>query len=89
VKNEEQERATQVWWGANTPHFDDDGVAHEAIEMKTVEEIFSAGDAKNVALEAGRKFGEKERLRSIKRTRPRQGKNGGRRKRNETRQRVP
>jgi hypothetical protein len=40
--------------------FDDDGVAHEAIEMKAVEEIFGAGDAKRVALEAGRKFGEKE-----------------------------
>jgi len=42
--------------------FDDDGVAHEAIEMKAVEEIFGAGDAKSVALEAGRTFGEKERL---------------------------
>jgi len=42
--------------------FDDDGVAHEAIEMKAVEEIFGAGDVKSVALEAGRTFGEKERL---------------------------
>ena len=40
--------------------FDDDGVAREAIEMKAVEEIFGAGDAKRVALEAGRTFGEKE-----------------------------
>jgi hypothetical protein len=28
--------------------------------MKAVEEIFGAGDAKRVALEAGRTFGEKE-----------------------------
>ena len=39
--------------------FDNDGVAHEAIEMKAVEEIFGAGDAKSVALEAGRTLGEK------------------------------
>ena len=30
--------------------------------MKAVEEIFGAGDAKRVALEAGRTFGENERL---------------------------
>ncbi|KAI0000434.1 P-loop containing nucleoside triphosphate hydrolase protein [Russula vinacea] len=42
--------------------FDDDGVAHQALEMKAVEEIFGAGDAKRVALEAGRSFGEKERM---------------------------
>lgn len=42
--------------------FDDDGVAHQAIEMKAVEEIFGAGDAKSVALEAGRTFGKEERL---------------------------
>jgi ATP-dependent RNA helicase DDX10/DBP4 len=42
--------------------FDDDGVAHQALEMKAVEEIFGAGDAKSVALEAGRSFGEEERM---------------------------
>ena len=42
--------------------FDDDGVAHEALEMKAVEEIFGAGDAKGVALEAGRSFEETERM---------------------------
>lgn len=54
----------QLKFGETPTHliFDDDGVAHEAIEMKAVEEIFGAGDAKNVALEAGRTFGEKERL---------------------------
>jgi len=42
--------------------FDDDGVPHQAIEMKAVEEIFGAGDAKSVALEAGRlKMSEVER----------------------------
>jgi hypothetical protein len=46
--------------------FDDDGVAHEVNEMKAVEEIFGAGDAKSVALEAGRTLGEKERLKMSK-----------------------
>jgi ATP-dependent RNA helicase DDX10/DBP4 len=41
--------------------FDDDGVAHQVLEMKAVEEVFG-GDAKSVALEAGRSFGEKERM---------------------------
>ncbi|KAI0271842.1 hypothetical protein BGY98DRAFT_1005542, partial [Russula aff. rugulosa BPL654] len=54
----------QLKFGEAPTHliFDDDGVAHEAIEMKAVEEIFGAGDAKRVALEAGRTSGEKERL---------------------------
>lgn len=42
--------------------FDDDGVAHQILEMKGVEDIFGAGDAKKVALEAGRSFGENERM---------------------------
>jgi ATP-dependent RNA helicase DDX10/DBP4 len=42
--------------------FDDDGVAHQVLEMKAVEDIFGAGDAKGAALEAGRSFGEKERV---------------------------
>jgi ATP-dependent RNA helicase DDX10/DBP4 len=77
----------QLKFGEAPTHliFDDDGVAHEAIEMKAVEEIFGAGDAKRVALEAGRTFGEKG---SIKRTRPRQGRNERRRKRNEKWQRA-
>ncbi|KAH9045118.1 DEAD-domain-containing protein [Lactarius hengduanensis] len=41
--------------------FDDDGVAHQVLEMKGVEEVFGKGDAKNAALEAGRAFGETER----------------------------
>jgi ATP-dependent RNA helicase DDX10/DBP4 len=41
--------------------FDDDGVAHQVLEMKEVEEVFGKGDPKNAALEAGRAFGEKER----------------------------
>ena len=54
----------QLKFGGAPTHliFDDDGVAHQTIEMKAVEEIFGAGDAKGVALEAGRSFGEKERL---------------------------
>ncbi len=54
----------QLKYGGAPTHliFDDDGVAHEAIEMKAVEEIFGAGDAKRVVLEAGRSFGEKERM---------------------------
>ena len=54
----------QLKFGEAPTHliFDDDGVAHEAIEMKAMEEIFGAGDVKSVALEAGRTFGEKERL---------------------------
>ena len=41
--------------------FDDDEVAHQVLEMKAVEEVFGANDAKSAALEAGRSFGEKER----------------------------
>lgn len=41
--------------------FDDDGVAHQVLEMKAVEEVFGKGDPKNAALEAGRAFSEKER----------------------------
>jgi ATP-dependent RNA helicase DDX10/DBP4 len=41
--------------------FDDDGVAHQVLEMKAVEEVFGKGDPKNAALEAGRAFTEKER----------------------------
>jgi len=41
--------------------FDDDGVAHQVLEMKAVEEVFGKGDAKNAALEAGRAFSAKER----------------------------
>ena len=41
--------------------FDDDGVAHQVLEMKAVEEVFGKGDPKNTALEAGRAFTEKER----------------------------
>jgi len=41
--------------------FDDDGVAHQLLEMKAVEEVFGGDDAKRVALEAGRAFGEKAR----------------------------
>ncbi|KAI9461233.1 DEAD-domain-containing protein [Lactarius psammicola] len=41
--------------------FDDDGVAHQVLEVKAVEEVFGKGDPKNVALEVGRAFGEKER----------------------------
>lgn len=41
--------------------FDDDGVAHQVLEMKAVEEVFGKGDSKNAALEAGRAFSEKER----------------------------
>jgi ATP-dependent RNA helicase DDX10/DBP4 len=41
--------------------FDDDGVAHQVLEMKEVEEVFGKGDPKNAALEAGRAFSEKER----------------------------
>ncbi len=54
----------QLKYGGAPTHliFDDDGVAHEAIEMKAVEEIFGNGDAKRMALEAGRSFGEEERL---------------------------
>jgi len=39
--------------------FDDDGVAHQVLEMKAVEEVFGGDDAKRAALEAGRAFGEK------------------------------
>src|SRR6266404_552280 len=42
--------------------FDDDGVAHQVLEMKAVEEVFGKGDTKNAVLEAGRVFGEKERM---------------------------
>jgi len=42
--------------------FDDDGVAHQVLEMNAVEDIFGTGDSKGVALEAGRSFGEKERM---------------------------
>ena len=58
----------QLKFGEAPTHliFDDDGVAHEAIEMKAVEEIFGAGDARRVALEAGQTFGEKKHLKSIK-----------------------
>ena len=42
--------------------FDDDGVAHQVLEMNAVEDIFGASDSKGVALEAGRSFGEKERM---------------------------
>jgi ATP-dependent RNA helicase DDX10/DBP4 len=54
----------QLKFGGMSTHlvFDDDGVAHRALEMKAMEEIFGAGDAKRVALEAGRSFGEKERV---------------------------
>ena len=41
--------------------FDDDGVAHQVLEMKAIEEVFGKGDSKNAALEAGRAFSEKER----------------------------
>ncbi|KAH9176637.1 DEAD-domain-containing protein [Lactarius sanguifluus] len=41
--------------------FDDDGVAHQVLEMKGVDEVFGKGDPKNAALEAGRAFGETER----------------------------
>lgn len=41
--------------------FDDEGVAHQVLEMKAVEEVFGKGDPKNAALEAGRAFSEKER----------------------------
>ena len=53
----------QLKFGGMPTHlvFDDDGVAHQALEMKAVEEIFGTDDAKRVALEAGRSFGEKER----------------------------
>jgi hypothetical protein len=56
----------QLKFGEAPTHliFDNDGVAYEAIEMKAVEEIFDAGDAKSVgvALKVGRTFGEKKRL---------------------------
>ena len=42
--------------------FDDDGVAHQVLEMRAVEDIFGGGDAKRVALDAGRSFGEEERM---------------------------
>jgi ATP-dependent RNA helicase DDX10/DBP4 len=51
---------------ADTPThlvFDDDGVAHQVLEMKAVEQVFGVNDAKNAALEAGRSFSEKERMR--------------------------
>ena len=54
----------QLKYGATPTRliFDDDGVAHQVLEMKAVEDIFGGGDAKSVALEAGRLFSEKERL---------------------------
>jgi ATP-dependent RNA helicase DDX10/DBP4 len=54
----------QLKYGATPTRliFDDDGVAHQVLEMKEVEEIFGASDAKMVALEAGRSFSEKERM---------------------------
>ncbi|KAI0305534.1 P-loop containing nucleoside triphosphate hydrolase protein [Multifurca ochricompacta] len=42
--------------------FDDDGVAHQKLEMQAVEEVFGERDPKDAALEAGRAFGEKERM---------------------------
>src|SRR5712675_1647941 len=42
--------------------FDDDGVAHQVLEMKAVEEVFDGDDAKKIALEAGWAFGEKARV---------------------------
>lgn len=42
--------------------FDDDGVAHQVLEMNAVEDIFGASDSKGAALEAGRSFGEEERI---------------------------
>jgi ATP-dependent RNA helicase DDX10/DBP4 len=54
----------QLKYGATPTRliFDDDGVAHQVLEMKAVEDIFGVGNAKRVALEAGRSFGEKERM---------------------------
>jgi len=54
----------QLKYGATPTRliFDDDGVAHQVLEMKAVEDIFGVSDAKRVALEAGRSFGEKERM---------------------------
>jgi ATP-dependent RNA helicase DDX10/DBP4 len=53
----------QLKYGGTPTHlvFDDDGVAHQVLEMKAVEDVFGANDAKSAALEAGRSFGEKER----------------------------
>ncbi|KAI0302536.1 DEAD-domain-containing protein [Russula brevipes] len=58
-----QSKKGQLKYGGVGTHlvFDDDGVAHQVLEMKAVEEVFG-GDAKSVALEAGRSFGEKERM---------------------------
>ena len=54
----------QLKYGATPTRliFDDDGVAHQVLEMKAVEDIFGGGDTKRVALEAGRSFGEEERM---------------------------
>jgi ATP-dependent RNA helicase DDX10/DBP4 len=54
----------QLKYGATPTRliFDDDGIAHQVLEMKAVEDIFGVSDAKRVALETGRSFGEKERV---------------------------
>jgi ATP-dependent RNA helicase DDX10/DBP4 len=54
----------QIKYAGTPTHlvFDDDGVAHQVLEMKAVEQVFGVNDAKNAALEAGRSFGEKERV---------------------------
>jgi ATP-dependent RNA helicase DDX10/DBP4 len=59
-----QSKRGQLKYGATPTRliFDDDGVAHQVLEMNAVEDIFGASDSKGAALEVGRSFGEKERM---------------------------
>ena len=59
-----QSKRGQLKYGATPTRliFDDDGVAHQVLEMNAVEDIFGASNSKGAALEAGRSFGEKERI---------------------------
>lgn len=59
-----QSKRGQLKYGAMPTRliFDDDGVAHHVLEMNAVEDIFGASDSKGAALEVGRSFGEKERM---------------------------
>lgn len=59
-----QSKRGQLKYGAMPTRliFDDDGVAHQVLEMNAVEDIFGASDSKGTALEVGRSFGEKGRM---------------------------
>jgi ATP-dependent RNA helicase DDX10/DBP4 len=59
-----QSKRGQLKYGATPTRliFDDDGVAHQVLEMNAVEDIFGASDSKGAALEVGRSFVEKERM---------------------------